>query len=429
MSDHLLDNEDDTALRSLMETGLTVAPRQGTAAILAKARNKRRRIRAFLSGIAAAVLICLYAASPLVLPALARAISAVPGIGPSFEQALKIHSLDLAYEAGLLATLDKEVERDGVTLTVHAAYRDARTFNILLSIKGDKEFIKDLARSIGPDVRLSSGRWKLSGYYSSRLYDEEDDVLYVSLSSFEPLPWYVRTLSVNVRWLVNKADIEKYATHIAWDLVEASEPLTVSFPVQRASEKHTHVVPINKTIYVEETTATIESVVFTPIRTILNYSYTGLYPHFDMVDESGQILRGFVGGGDPKSSQDICESTDSREITIRFRGYSARYDVKVPLQEGYEHPETPNFRIDSISPTHKLLPWVSSTGEDTYADSKVVISWDIDNWGVSASSGHVEHGTNTATIYMVGNYMLDKRNIDLTFTRLEGKQQEIKVVR
>jgi len=429
VSEHLLYNEEDTSLRNLMEKGLTLGPQQGTAAILAKARNKRRRIRAFLSGIAAAVLICLYATSPLVLPALARAISAVPGIGPNFEQALKIHSLDLAYEAGLLATLDKSVERDGVTLTVHAAYRDARTFNILLSIKGDKEFIKYLARSIGPDVRLSSGRWKLSGYYSSRLYDEEDDVLYVSLSSFEPLPWYVRTLSVSVRWLVNQADIEKYTTHIAWDLVEASDPLTVSFPVQRASEKHTHVVPINQTIYAGETTVNIESVVFTPIRTILNYTYTGRYPSLDMVDENGEIIRGFVGGDDPKGSKFICEATDSQEITIRFRGYHANYDVEVPLQEGYEHPETPKFRIDSFSPVHKLLPWISSTGEDTYADTKVAISWKDDKWGVSASSGHVENHENAATIYLVGKYINDKSTINLTFTRLEGELQEIFVVR
>jgi len=429
VSDHLLDNEEDTALSNLMETGLAISPQQGTAVILAKARHKRKRYRVILSGIAASVLICLYAASPLVLPALARAICAVPGIGPSFEQALKIQSLDLAYEAGLLATLDKGVERDGVTLTVHAAYRDAHAFNILLSIKGDKEFVKDLAQSIGPRVQLNSGRWELSGYYSNRLYDDEEDVLYVSLSSFEPLPWYVRTLSVSVQWLTNKADIEKYTTHISWDLVEASEPLTVKFPVQRASEKYTQVVPINQTIYAGETTVNVVSVVFTPIRTILNYTYTGPSPSLDMVDHSGQDLRGFVGSDDPKGSQYVCAATNSQEITIRFRGYHARYDIEAPLEEGYQHGETPHFRIDTISPTHKLLPWVSSTGEDTYADTKVVISWENDRWGVSASSGHVEADENTATIYLVGKYIHPNNVVNLTFSRLEGEQQELKVVR
>ena len=187
MSDFMLPNEDETALKDFMTSGLTTGPKISTAALMAMARIKRRRARTVVASLAAVLLLCLYATSPLVLPALARAISAVPGVGPSFEQALKIHSLDLAYEAGLLATLDKSIDRDGVTLTVHSAYRDAHTFNILISIHGDPEFMEKLAGTIGPRVELSSGRWKASGSYSSRLYDEEDSILFVSMNSWDQI--------------------------------------------------------------------------------------------------------------------------------------------------------------------------------------------------------------------------------------------------
>ena len=186
MSDFILPNEDETALKGFLASGLTVGPKHSTAALMIKAKLKRKWARRLLTSIAAVLILCLYAVSPVALPALARALTFVPVVGPSFEQALKIHSLDLAYESGLLAALNKSVERDGVTVTVHTAYRDAHTFNILLSINGDKDFVKALANSIGPHVSLTSGRWKLGGYYSNRLYDEEKGILYVALSSFEP---------------------------------------------------------------------------------------------------------------------------------------------------------------------------------------------------------------------------------------------------
>lgn len=430
MSDLLLSNEDETALKDFMTSGLTTGPKNSTAALMAKARTKRRRARTMVASLAAALLLCVYATSPLVLPAIARALSAVPGVGPSFEQALKIHSLDLAYESGLLAALDKSVERDGVTVTVHTAYRDAHTFNILLSINGEKDFVKTLASSIGPHVSLTSGRWKLGGYYTNRLYDEEEDVLYFALSSFEPLPWYVRKLSVSVAWLVNEADIKKYRHGITWETVEASDPLTVSFPVQRITDEQTHLISLNQTIVSEGTTVKLESLLLSPVRTILKYTYTGAEPSLGLVDENGLEIRAFTMGSDLGVGHVTCEATTSKEITIRYRGYSVHYEVDAPLQEGFEYTGEPGFLIESINPTQKLLPWISSSGEDIYADTKVVLRWDREKWSsVSASGGHEEIGDGTTTIYLIRKNLTPDQPIQLTFGRWEGEPQEIKVTR
>ena len=430
MSDFMLPNEDETALKDFMTSGLTTGPKISTAALMAMARIKRRRARTIVASLAAVLLLCLYATSPLVLPALARAISAVPGVGPSFEQALKIHSLDLAYESGLLAALDKSVERDGVTLTVHTAYRDAHTFNILLSIRGEKDFVKTLANSIGPHVVLSSGRWKLGGFYTNRVYDDEENILYVALSSFEPLPWYVRKLSVSVAWLVNEADIEKYRHGIGWELVETSDPLTVSFALQRITDEQTQLIPINQTIVSEGTTVKIESLLLSPVRTILKYTYTGLEPSLGLVDEDGGEIRAFTMGSELGVGHVTCEATTSKEITVRFRGYSVHYEVEVPLEEGYEHTDEPSFRIESITPTQKLLPWISSSGDDFYADTKVVLRWDRGKWGsVSASGGHEEIGDGMTTIYLIRKNLTPDQLIQLTFGRWEGETQEITITR
>lgn len=430
MSDYPATNEDMETVRGLMASGLTIGPKHNTARVLAKAKVQRRRSRAVKTGLVAAVLLCLYTMSPLVLPALARAISAVPGVGPGFEQALKLHSLDLAYEAGLLASLDKSSERDGVTFTVHSAYRDSQTFDILLSIAGERDFVKALAEGIGPRVSLDSGRWKAEEYYFQKLYDGENDVLYFALSSSEPLPWHVRKLSVSVEWMVNEEEARKYTNGVVWDMVELSEPITVSFPLQQMTDEHTQVIPINKTIASGDTTVILESLMLNPVRSILKYTYTGPMPVLELIDENGKVIRSFVGGTKPGAAHHICEATESKEVAVRLRGHFVDYEVEVPLQEGYEHRGEPSFRIESITPANQRLDSLVGNGEDYYADTKVVLSWDRQDWvSVYGRYGDAEMEDEKITLYLIREGLSLDEPLTLIFSRLGGEPQEVKITR
>lgn len=429
MTDELLTPQDEGVVTDFMVSGLAVGPAQSTAVLLAKARTRHQRHRIMVASLAAALLLCLYAASPLVLPALARALSAMPGVGSSFEQALKMHSLNLAYEAGLLPTLDKSVERDGVTLTVHTAYRDSQTFDLLLSISGEPDLFKTLSEGIGPRVELSSRWWKAKGSNFNKLYDEEDGRLYVAISSSDPLPWYVRELSVRVQWMVNEAEIQKYKSGVLWNDVELSEPLMVSFPLQRVTGKNTQVVPINQTIVSDGTTVRLTSLAFNPVRTILKFTYTGNEPVLQLLDENGASIRLFTMGGDPNAGYVNGAATGSKAVTVRFKGCRMDYKVEVPLQVGYEYRGEPSFRIESVTPTKEWLPWLNPDKE-YYADTKVVLSWDQNKWGsVQVERGVADWTRDKMTLLLLREGQPENQPMKLTFSRLEGEPQEIQVTR
>lgn len=429
MSDDLLSTQDEIVVKDFVTSLLAFGPAQRTTELLARARIRRRRQRMLLASLAAVLVLCLYALSPFVVPTLARVISAVPGVGPGFEQALKLYSLDLAYEAGLISAIDKSVERDGVTLTVHTAYRDFQTFELLYSISGDAELIKTMNESIGPTSKLSSGKWKVKGTYSRKLYDAENNMLYVTVGSFDPFPWYVRKLDVSVCWMTNQEEMEKYKRGVDLEQVQKSEPLMVTIPVQRVSARQTKTVPINQTIISEGTTVRLKSLVFSPVRTILKYTYTGKEPVLKLLDEDGEWIKHYSMSDNPKDAFESCQATRSKEVTIRFLGYRVETDVEVPLQVGYEHRGEPGFKIESITPTKELLPWFGTDG-DYYADTKVVLSWEQGKWKPSSFvDGCMDWAGDKVTLLLRREGRIKNKTLSFTIVCVEGEPQEITVKR
>ena len=420
---------DEKLVKELMSTALTEGPTTRTKELMPIFRRRKRKKHLKIGALAASLLIMLLASSPFAMPAMARALSAVPIIGPGFEAALKLHSLDLAYEAGLLPTLDKTVEGNGVSVTVQTAYRDEQTFDILLSFRSDDpELIECMYEHIGPYVELTSGRWTLPGNYSSKSYDEEQKILYLSLSSFEPLPWYVRKLNVSVSWPTDYSDMEEFKYGVSWDLVEMTEPVSLTFPLQ-SSRAYVATVPVNHTFVYEETTVTVERVVFSPVRTILHYSYTGNDPRISLYDQKGNPMRWLTGGGEPGKVKDTYAATDSAEIIIRLKGLTSHPEVQVPLVEGYEHNGEPYFRVDSIEPAEKRLT-AFITGDPVYADTKVVLSWSRGDWWVMTHSIGEEHvEEDKVTLYLRREGLPEDYPLWLTFSHFVREEQEIRVTR
>jgi len=422
---------DEKLVKELMSSALTVGPATRAKELMPILRRRKRNKQVKLGVLAASLLIMLMASSPFVMPAMARALSAVPIIGPGFEAALKLHSLDLAYEAGLLPTLDKTVEGNGVSVTIQTAYRDEQTFDILLSFRSaDTELIESMYEHIGPYVQLTSGRWTLPGNYTTKSYDEEQKILYLSLSSYEPLPWYVRKLNVSVSWPIDYSDMEEYRYGVSWDFVKMTQPLSLTFPLQ-PSREYVTTVPVNHTFVYEETTVTVERVVFSPVRTILHYSYTGNDPRLSLYDENGNPMRWLTGGGEPGKVKDTYAATSSAEIIIRLKGFASHHEVKVPLVEGYEHNGEPYFRIDSIEPAEeKLRAFFQESGDPVFADTKVVLSWSRGDWWVmtyNTGSEHVEE--EKVTLYLRRDGLPEDYPLWLTFSHLVRVEQEIRVKR
>jgi hypothetical protein len=430
MRDDLVTPQEEKAVRELMLSGLTLGPREGASQLLARARRQQRR-RMVLVSLAAALLLCLYAASPFVLPALARVVGAVPGIGPAFQKALELQSLDLAYEAGFMPALDKSVERAGVVLTVHTAYRDAESFELVLSLSGDHSLIAAIRESIGPRVELTAGRWQSRGHTTYKSYDEIGNVLYVSLSSQDPLPWYVRKVNVTVQWMTDPAEIEKFQSFVSWDDVQLSEPLALTFPLQKLSEAHNEVLPINQTLTCGDTQVFLQSLTFSPVRTILKYTYTGPEPVLRLFDEQGSEVRCYTVSADIADRRATFAATDSRTLTVRLAGYPAESTLEVPLKEGYEHTGELAFRIESIEPVHQLLPWIRPGGGHFYADTRVVLSWEQEPTGlVAVHGGSIDWGeSGKTTLYLIRERLPDDQLLQLRFMRLEGEPQEITVSR
>lgn len=420
---------DEEQVKEFVSSGLGPGPNRETAAVLAAARRQRHRRRITTASLVVVSLICLYVMSPLLLPAVARALTALPGVGPGLEQALKLHSLDLAYEAGLLPTLDRSVERDGVTLTVHTVYRDSHTFELLLSVSGEADFLRALSESVGPRVELSSRWWSVTSSYSNNLYDEAAGRLYVSISSWDPPPWYVRELTVSLQWMTDPAEMEKYRTAVGWEQVALSEPLTVNCPVQRTAGVNQQVIPINQTLVSGNNTVRLVSITFNPVRTLLRYTYTGNEPNLQLFDEDGERIRLYAEGGEPSAAYVNGAAMESQTVTIRFAGCREECQVEAPLQEGYAVEGMPAFRIESIEPTHQLLPWAGSAG-DYYADTKVELALEESEWHLShVDGGTVEREGDRATLLLRRQQQSPDQPLRLTFMRWAGEPQQVTVAR
>lgn len=428
MEDKILATHDEKIVQDFMESALTLKPNLSVSTLLTRARTRKQRHRVLIAGLAAAILLCLYTVSPFVMPAVARMLSAIPGAGSTFQEALIMHRLDLAYEAGFMPTLDKTMEQDGITFTVHTAYRDADSFELVVSLKGEQALIESMRKSIGPRIQIKSSWWRSPGHTSYKFYDEKESVLYVTISGREALPWYVRKLTVSAQWMTNAAEIDKYQTFADWEAVELSTPLALDFPLQSETNAASETVAIAKHLGDEISQIYLDSLTFSPVRTILKFTFKGGEPEFRLFDEHGSVLDALTYDATPEASQIKAVPTDSPTITIRYLGSWEESALEIPLQEGYEWENGASFRLESITPTHELLPWVRSDGNDVYADTKVILKWQGSKPNIQAQGGHINWHEDYAELLLSADLPQDAP-LRLTLRTLQGEPQEFTIRR
>ncbi|HHY34453.1 MAG TPA: DUF4179 domain-containing protein [Firmicutes bacterium] len=160
--------EETMAMEHLMEKGLSgLRPKRSVLEILSDKdvpHSIPARTRIVRAGAAlVACLALIVSVASFKIPALAEALASVPILGAGYTALLQQWHLDVAYQLGLIAQLDKKDTREGITLRVISACSDPTQTVIVFSVTGETEEAKAIlteewVQSGGDDVAPVQGQ-------------------------------------------------------------------------------------------------------------------------------------------------------------------------------------------------------------------------------------------------------------------------------
>lgn len=361
------DREKYFRLQSFMDQALAAGPRTPARSLDLGPAARRRLPAAALRTAAAAVLVAVLAVS-LFVPALARAISAIPFAGPAYETALTRLHLDIAYAAGFIPDVQTVVHHELFQLTVLGSYADGYISAVSFRLDGDpelspEEFAELVDHHLHPTL---TARW---GWCSNHLNwmtvkDELGSVVIVLKG--DPLPW----------WAGNRMTLTLRPY--------SSQEVKASFPVRRLPSRHEDSAEINWSL--RNGTVTLDRLVFTPACTQSYWTATvGVIPEIKILDESGAELQPLGWGGPTGRRGDYVdwrrgyEPTRQRRFAAKITGYHLQDYVETRFEPGACH-DSGGLRVfvDSV------------VAEDQR--SQVVISYEDDLGERELSNYHVYLG-------------------------------------
>lgn len=209
-----------------------------------------------IAALAAACLLLLLPVVSVRMPVMARALIQIPLVGDAYARFLQDSGMDIAYQAGLVTELNKSIVENDVTLTILSAYSDAAQGVIFFSLSSQDTDKMDAIWSGFLEIEMLRRGRRSFGMLRSSTYEYlVDDNAIVGVINTAPISGLFGS-RISLR-------LSSQALSTVWE---------VDFPVQTVSSSLNEAVPVNKHFVYEGDKFEVQSVMFTPSRTLVKYS-------------------------------------------------------------------------------------------------------------------------------------------------------------
>lgn len=305
---------------SLMKCELTPNPSRTVPQILQS--NRRRRglhlqLRQW-GAIAAAVLLSIILCSMFV-PGLTYALSRLPLFGTPYRYLVNVANLDVAYSAGLVTKLDRQVSSDGFTLHVMGAYSDPKVSAVMFKITGDDLVALQEWEKRG-NIPLMNLRglfgWHTTCSVSSYWYEKSDQAAYGTLRS-DPAPWWAGS-----KWT---AQLDTNGGPI----------FEISFPVRRVSEFTVPKVRVNQELVYKDMVIKVKSLAFYPSTTVLTFATeSNDMPRWRLETSTGRSYYDSPTGNDKELRIVNFDPIEPQPLKLVMYDIIKLHDVILPAVQG-----------------------------------------------------------------------------------------------